>query len=365
MERVNPGFIRQVQKMGAFDATACYSCGNCTATCPLSEGRRSFPRKMVRYALLGLTDKIRRSPELWLCHYCGDCSDSCPREADPGALMMALRNYTIVRTSLGRLAGLFYNRAFFWVPWLLLTALAVGGLLLVSNPYPNLAQAVPLSFIGLRFLHDFGVAMGAFLAVVVLAQMGLLAVRLRPPGVKIGMSACIRGFFKTLIQDVVLQKKQLTCKKNDRYIAHMSIFWGFMGLLLATVLVFGVDFFGFPETFRLAAKIVGIGAGLALTYGAAVFLFKRFEAKDSYAKLSLQSDWVFLGLLFLSGVTGFALDVFMWLNMIWPTYITFAIHLIVVFELLVTLPFTKFAHALYRPFALWLVESGKRAEKAG
>ena len=35
MDRVDPDFMRQVRKLGAPDASACYSCGTCTATCPL------------------------------------------------------------------------------------------------------------------------------------------------------------------------------------------------------------------------------------------------------------------------------------------------------------------------------------------
>lgn len=357
MERVNPDFMDEVRKLGAFDATACYSCGNCTATCPLSEGRHSFPRKMIRYALLGLSDKIRRSPELWLCYYCGECSDTCPREADPGALMMALRRYAIGRTSLGRVAALLYHKTFSWIPWLLLTAFAAGGVFLVRNPHPNLTQAVPLSFISLGFLHLFGIVVGIFLALVILFQLAQLARSLHVKGEKIPLRLWVKGFFATLIDEVVLEKKQRKCEKNGRYIAHLAVFWGFMGLLLATILVFGVDFFGFPEVFRVVAKVLGLLFGAVLIYGCLYFMVKRFGAKDSYAKYSHQSDWVFLVLLFLGGLTGFVLDLFKWLNLPWPTYITFAVHLVVVFDLIVTFPFTKFAHAMYRPFAIWLSEN--------
>ena len=364
MERVDPDFIHQVQKLGAFDVTSCYSCGNCTATCPLSEGRQSFPRKMIRYALLGLQDKIARSPELWLCYYCGECSDTCPREADPGALMMALRRYAISRTSLGRIAGLFYNKAFSWVLWFLLTALAVGGVFVVRNPRPNLTKAVPLSCIRIGVLHDCGIAIGIFLFLVVLFQMVQLARSLRTKGEKAGLALWVRGFFTTLFEEVILQKKQQKCEKNGRYIAHLAVFWGFLGLLLATILVFGVDFFGFPGFFRVVAKIVGILFGAALIYGCLFFIIRRLGSKDSYSKYSHESDWVFLVLLFLSGLTGFALDIFKWLNLPWPTYIAFAVHLVVVFDLLVTLPFTKFAHAMYRPFAIWLTDAKNRAKQS-
>jgi ferredoxin len=362
MARVDPDFITRARKLGAFDASACYSCGNCTATCPLSEGRDSFPRKMVRYALLGLKDKIRRSPELWLCYYCGECSDTCPREADPGGLMMALRRYAIGRTSLGRAADLFYHKAYSWVLWALLTILAGGGVYLASNPRPNLEKAVPLSFVSLGFLHDFGIAIGAFLFLVVLVQMVQLGRSLRTKGRTVGPLLWVKGFFSVLVREVLVQKKQKDCDKNGRYVAHLSVFWGFLGLFLATILVFGVDFFGFPEFFRAAAKTLGILSGAGLMYGSLYFILLRLGSKESYAKHSDQSDWIFLGLLFLGGLTGFVLDAFLWLDLPWPAYIAFGAHLVVVFEMLVTLPFTKFAHALYRPFALWLVEARKRAE---
>jgi ferredoxin len=364
MERVNPDFMRQIQKLGALDATSCYSCGNCTATCPLSEGRQSFPRKMIRYALLGLGDRIVESSDLlWLCYYCGDCSDTCPREADPGGLMMALKRYAIGRTSLGRIGSLFFSKAFSWVLWALLTALAVGGVILLHNPHPDLTKAVPLSFIGLGVLHDFGVATGIFLFLAILIQMIQMALSLREPGGKIGPALWLRGFFTTFWNEVVVQKKQRDCEKKSRYIAHLAVFWGFMGLLLATVIVFGVDFFGFAEFFRTVAKVAGLLSGAVLMYGSTYFVLMRLGRKDSYFKYSHESDWVFLALLFLAGLTGFVLDLFELINLPWPAYIAFAAHLVVVFDLIVTIPFTKFAHAMYRPFALWIAETKKRASQ--
>ncbi|HSG27499.1 MAG TPA: 4Fe-4S dicluster domain-containing protein, partial [Candidatus Krumholzibacterium sp.] len=121
MERVDRRIRQEVERLGAFDAGACYSCGTCSAICPLSEGESSFPRRMIRYSLLGLKDRIVASPELWLCYYCGECSDTCPREADPGALMMALRRFAIRRYSFGRIADLFYASFASGVAWIFLT----------------------------------------------------------------------------------------------------------------------------------------------------------------------------------------------------------------------------------------------------
>ncbi|MBW1805799.1 MAG: 4Fe-4S dicluster domain-containing protein, partial [Deltaproteobacteria bacterium] len=91
--KVDPNLMKDLKAFGLKDADKCMQCGNCTAICPLSEKENTFPRKLIKYAQMGLKDRILRSPEPWLCYYCGDCSDSCPRGADPGEAMMAMRRY--------------------------------------------------------------------------------------------------------------------------------------------------------------------------------------------------------------------------------------------------------------------------------
>ena len=65
---VNPDNFSTIKKLGAFDVTACFSCGQCTVSCPLSVSGNEFPRKLIRYAILGLDDKLLSQPEPWLCY---------------------------------------------------------------------------------------------------------------------------------------------------------------------------------------------------------------------------------------------------------------------------------------------------------
>ena len=58
MTKINPEFSNEIKKYGGFDLNACFNCGNCTAICSLSTEDSSFPREMVRYSVLGLTDDI-------------------------------------------------------------------------------------------------------------------------------------------------------------------------------------------------------------------------------------------------------------------------------------------------------------------
>ncbi len=357
--KVNPTFIEKVKKLGAFDINACYSCGNCTAICPLSEGENSFPRRMIRYSLLGLEEKVLQSPELWLCYYCGECSETCPRDADPGGLMMALRRYAIRSYSPGKLADLFYRgvgSVFFWI---ILTLLALWGVFAFRQPQPDLTRVNPLSFVSLDFLHDAGLFLGGFIGLAVVIQLYTMwrhISRGRKPSGSWGKS-----LMEVLWNEVFLQKRFQDCEEKGRRIPHLSMFWGFSLLFIATLLAFGQDFQVFPPAAKTLARVLGILGGVGLLYGAGYYIVKRLSREDYYSKYSHHSDWIFLLLLWLAGFTGFLMDLFHLLNLPWPTYLVFALHLAVVFDLLVAAPFTKFAHALYRPMALWL--SGVYREK--
>ena len=109
MPEVNPGFSEILKQYGAFDMNACYNCGTCTAVCAMSDEENSFPRRMVRYSVLGLEKEIQSSLDPWLCYYCGECSSSCPREAQPGELMMSLRRWQTSKYDWTGLSRKFYT----------------------------------------------------------------------------------------------------------------------------------------------------------------------------------------------------------------------------------------------------------------
>ena len=107
--KVDPTLMKELKHFGLTDASKCFHCGNCTAVCPLSTPDNPFPRKMVKYAQMGLRDKLLKSPEPWLCYYCGDCSDRCPRGADPGETMMSMRRWLTAQYDFTGFARKFYT----------------------------------------------------------------------------------------------------------------------------------------------------------------------------------------------------------------------------------------------------------------
>lgn len=355
MARVNLQLVDEIKKLGAFDLQACYSCGNCSAMCPLCEGEISFPRKMIRYSLLGMESRILSSAEPWLCYYCGECSETCPREADPGGLMMALRRYTIRKYSLGRVADLFYSAFASGIAWIALSIIAVVLIVLFHDSGMNTAEVEWLSFISLDGIHDAGLIVAGFVALMFLFNIVIMtrALKKNLPGGRFTLKDLARNSAGAL-RETLMQERFNTCEANrKKRAAHMALFWGFMGMGLATVIVMGIDY-SWWNVSRSIPFVLGSVFGFITLLGTAYFIYLRASKKIESARKSHISDWIFLLLIALTVLSGFVMVLFKYIGMPMAAYYSFAVHLVFVFDLLVSLPFTKFAHAIYRPVVLWL-----------
>lgn len=59
----------------------CFSCGVCTATCPVAAITPEFsPSRILRQILYGLRQELLTSPALWHCLGCAQCSFQCPQD---------------------------------------------------------------------------------------------------------------------------------------------------------------------------------------------------------------------------------------------------------------------------------------------
>ena len=77
------------------------------------------------------------------------------------------------------------------------------------------------------------------------------------------------------------------------------------------------------------------------------------------------ADWTFLALLWITGVTGFAIEIALYLPSapVWG-YWVFLFHVAVAMELVLLAPFMKFAHAVYRPVALFFLALAQAPDEA-
>ena len=373
---VKPDIFKEIKKFGAFDISACYSCGQCTVTCPLSESGSEFPRKMIRYAVLGLEDKILSSPEPWLCYYCGDCSTSCPSQADPGGFMMALRRHAIVKYSVGKVANLFYTPRTAIFSYLVLALIGIIVLwFFAKDSIINLTEFDSYSLVHEEAIH----IVGLILAPIIFAIAGLNAFNMLkslnknsqtptdlPRSKKI--SVILISLFKTGIFEGIFEKRYADCDSKTRYLAHMAIFWGFILMGIATSVIFIVDFVIFydllgpntatildRELWKFLVKLLGVFGGILLIFGTGYHIYKRLVRNDDYSKTSHFSDWIFLLLAFFLGLGGFMMDIIIFFipSLMSIAYLLYAVHIILAFILVMTAVFTKFAHMEYRLLSVW------------
>lgn len=375
---VKKSLVPELMNYGAFDVSACYNCGLCTATCPLVDETADFPRKVIRYAQLGLESKLLGSEHLWSCYFCGTCTDECPREADPAGFMRASRKYAISRYDVTGLSKLF-NLSQKWFAMLVLIVMIAltGALFATVNDIPTSNEVRLFDYIEADLIHDVGLWAGIF--VVLVALMGVLnMIYLTTSNLGNGKlvdilvderksrKSWITGLWSILIGEVMMQKTfKDECEEEkvpwyqNRWMMHMTIFWGFMSLFAATALDF---LFKDPEesvSILYPPRLIGTIGGIVFMFGVTLAIYNRLFKTSTYSKSTEIDDWIFLLLLFFAGLTGFIVEMGVYWDSSEPwIYYSFFIHIVFSGTLLFLFPFSKFAHVVYRPVALW-VNKGK------
>jgi ferredoxin/nitrate reductase gamma subunit len=367
--RADPRFLDELGQYGDVNIQSCFNCGNCTAVCPLSSEDENFPRRMIRYAQLGMKDRLLSNKELWMCYNCGECTTTCPRQADPGEFMAAARRYAIARYDRLGLARLLYTSALFNVLFLIGLAVVLS-LFIYSFRGPMPGDTLDLfAFIPAHFIHDLGVIAGIVVILISLWGIASMIMQIRRDAdiPRVTGPAFLKALVQTIGVEVLGQRRyRQDCESHrdkqrwylQKWFIHASMLWGFLGLFAATALDYFLDLIGLKATgtqvpIWYPTRLLGTLAGLLLIYGVTVAMVNRLRKQDATSTHSTPSDWSFLVLLWLSGMTGFALEVALYLPQPQPwNYWMLLVHLVIVLELLILIPFTKFAHAAYRTVAL-------------
>lgn len=73
----------------------CFSCGVCTATCPVADVEEHFnPRRIIHQVLLG--DRgILSSRDIWMCASCFRCVAHCPQGVEFASILQVLREMAV------------------------------------------------------------------------------------------------------------------------------------------------------------------------------------------------------------------------------------------------------------------------------
>jgi quinone-modifying oxidoreductase, subunit QmoC len=370
------GYVKEVIAAGGESLKKCYQCATCTVVCDVTGDARPFPRKEMIWAQWGLKERLINDADVWLCHQCADCTAKCPRDAKPGEVLGAIRRTAYRAHAVpGFMGTLFsdikYLPVLFAIPvivlWAMIALNQTAGLGKGFFPPPGVAPE-PL----IRFSWMLPITTGidvTFLTVAFLAVISALASLKRfwgnleaqvPASVpRKGFGPAATEFLGELLSHASFKK----CTVNaGRTLAHLLVFYGFIGAFIATNLVlvyeWGTKFGIFheletPLAFSgpgLLPKLFGNVGGLAIVFGALLMIGNRMsKSQDSPAS---GYDWVFLGAIFLVGATGMLTEFLRLMGNAGLAYPMYFVHLVFVFYIIAYLPYSKLAHLLYRPLAI-------------
>ena len=74
----------------------CFSCGVCTAACPVSAIEPDFsPSRILRQIIYGMRQELLASPALWYCLGCAQCSFQCPQDVRFLDIIQGLRHLAV------------------------------------------------------------------------------------------------------------------------------------------------------------------------------------------------------------------------------------------------------------------------------
>lgn len=366
--------IREVKRVGGDTLKRCYQCATCSVVCSLSPADRPFPRKEMILAQWGQRDQLVADPDVWLCHQCNDCSTRCPRGARPGDVLAAVRSYIYEHFAFPRYMGTALATPAA-LPWLILLPILLlgsaifafaprmedGSFLFLSSTVVDFDIFLPHSSVDALFV--FGNVL-VFLCAAIGFKRFWNGLQSDSPDRQMSF---VHGLWLTA-KEIVSHARFRKCEANKpRSTAHMLLLFGFVGAMITTGCVFlfvfiphylhllGLEsispFFGLPIELPHPVKILGAASGLALVIGGGMAVYRRWTNRDGVGANGY-TDYLFLYVLLVVGLTGMLSWLVRWSGAAIPAYTIYFIHMVSVFFLLWYMPYSKFAHMIYRTLAL-------------
>lgn len=370
-------FKRRIIGLDAHDLSACYQCGTCSAVCPISTADNPFPRKEMVWVQWGLRDRALGNASIWMCHQCGTCNSYCPRDARPANVMAALRDYSIAHYAVPAFMGRALNDprflpALFAVPVAIFLAVLgrLGHLASLPEGKVVFSKFMPIPYIEVIFI--LAMALSVLAAAAGGARYWRAMARQtasrngRAPGRGLLPTLATILGHRTFRQCVEHPAGTRQTYKGHLHRTHLAAFYGFMGLVVTTASVgAGIYAFGYltPWPVWHPVKLLGNVSGLVLVAAVSVFAYRRIADGEKAGKRTY-SDWLFLDVLLLTTLTGFLSQLLRLADARALAYPTYFVHLVFVFFLLVYVPYSKFAHLIYRTVAMRHAASAEPASRS-
>jgi len=362
---------------GGENAAKCYQCATCSSVCELAPADAPFPRKQVLLAQWGLFDQLMGDPGVWLCHQCNDCSVRCPRDVAPGDIMASLRGMMVKKLAspsvMGSVVGnvkktwplLVFAPILFWV---VLLGLSTGFQMHEAHhglvPGPEMGQFFYDQYVPHYLIYGvYFTAVG--LACIALFLSGMRFWKLM--GDKQKRTGSFVGALIGAFIAIALHNKFSSCDRGvvKRRWGHFLVMWGFIGAAItsgfAVVYLYRDTVFfswlnlqyAYPVPIGHWVKLLGNFSAIILVVGGIILFVNRMSTGDKLVGATLAFDRFFLWVVLAVIGTGVFTEIFRFIA-INPMigFSVYIIHLGVVLCLFLTLPYSKFAHILYRTLAM-------------
>ena len=171
----------------------------------------------------------------------------------------------------------------------------------------------------------------------------------------------IKEFLWPSVVEIIQHNRFRECNTNaDRVTGHLPLVLSFIALFIVTIYsAFTQDVIGIfipsmhgPMSMWNPVKILANVGAIALIVGVGILWANRakMEAEGQAAKTFY--DWFLIWMIMGVGVTGLAAELFRLIGVASVGYVIYFLHLVSVMMLFLYMPYTKFAHIIYRTFAM-------------
>ncbi|MGC8595737.1 MAG: quinone-interacting membrane-bound oxidoreductase complex subunit QmoC [Candidatus Kryptoniota bacterium] len=358
---VDRSFINYLRKHGGDKFKKCFQCGTCCVVCSLSPQDEPFPRREMILANWGQKKKLISDPNVWLCHGCTDCNLYCPRGAKPADLLSALRSYVVESFSFPQFMGRgLKNPKYLWL--FILAPVLIFFLIPFLHLGENLSQlTVAPAVYNMAFPEQILEFLFITGNVLIFSFAGFSLFRYWQALGSENTEPPLRSFFSAFvltIRDLVTHRNFRVCSStSSRYWGHLLVFYGFIGamataglaLISETILKMQI-----PLPLLSPVKILGDISGALMLIGSTIIIIKRVRTKGELGS-STYDDWLLIFLILFVALTGLLTETMRIIAAPLVAYITYFLHLVLVFCLLWYAPYSKLGHIFYRTLALtWL-----------
>jgi quinone-modifying oxidoreductase subunit QmoC len=345
--------------------------------CELAPEDAPFPRRQILWAQWGLEDRLVSDAGPWLCYQCNDCSVRCPRDVAPGDVMASIRAMVVERLAVPSFMGKLVGNARTTWPLLVFLPIVFWMVLLAGTTGLHIPAVDPnLPALEGRFHYEHFVP-HTLIYGVYFSATGLVLLVFIASGTKFWKQLGTGGerngsFIGNLVPALVeisTHKRFGTCDRGvpKRRWGHFLLMWGFVGAAVTSGFavvylykeyipfswIMPADAPTYPVPIDHWVKWLGNISAVALVVGGVLLFVNRLAREDKLVGVTTAFDRFFLWLVLGVIGTGVFTEVFRFIAV--PPVVAcfvYVLHLGVVLCLFLTLPYSKFAHIVYRTLAM-------------